>query len=168
MLSCCWTDLALISSSVWSKQMQTKTENSTRLVIFKFADIVLTTLFWTPPPFPVHSNPRKIKLVFIYWPIKIKKFYSMFIQPYLLVYSLLFYTFRSITYFFIHWSSQNSKIIYLLVNSARLSLSLVNLFLWFCVVDAELEDSWNNLREILDERWLGDLSHKFLEEILRL
>ena len=62
----------------------------------------------------------------------------------------------------------NSKIIYLLVNSARLALSLVNLLLWFCVVDTELEDSWNNLREILDERWLGDLSHKFPEEILRL
>ena len=39
--------------------------------------------------------------------------------------------------------------------------------LWFCVVDAGL-DSWNNLREILDERWLGDLSTKFPEEILRL
>ena len=36
------------------------------------------------------------------------------------------------------------------------------------VVDAGLVDSWNNLREILDERWLGDLSHKFAEEILRL
>ena len=31
--------------------------------------------------------------------------------------------------------------------------------LWFCVVDAGL-DSWNNLREILDERWLGDLGPK--------
>ena len=40
--------------------------------------------------------------------------------------------------------------------------------LWFCVVNAGLVDSWNNLREILDERWLGDLSPKFPEEILRL
>ena len=40
--------------------------------------------------------------------------------------------------------------------------------LWFCVVDAGLVDSWNNLKEILDERRLGDLSPKFPEEILRL
>ena len=79
--------------------------------------------------------------------------------------------------FFRYFFSRNSKMAILgikvryskVVKSKKSwEIEFIIKLLWFCVVDAGLVDSWNNLREILDERWLGDLSPKFPEEILRL
>ena len=79
--------------------------------------------------------------------------------------------------FFVNFFSRNSRMAILGINvwyskvvksKKSWEIEFIIELLWFCVVDSGLVDSWNNLREILDERWLRDLSPKFLQEILRV